>query len=178
MARMWKEAAVPYLEDYATCWTVRGSNPGKSTTSFSSSKRPDRLWGPPSLLFNGHRSSLPGVRRPGRDVDRSPPSSADIKNVWSYTVLPPPPPVYLHGVERDSICLTFYFPGMRLERPRKAKIWPDVSFCVEPKTPGSWWQLGWRARERALSSEMPDIPAAAAAGRQALSQRSTRGCGT
>jgi hypothetical protein len=34
--------------------------------------RPDRPWGPPSLLFNGYRVSFPGVKRPGRGFDRSP----------------------------------------------------------------------------------------------------------
>jgi hypothetical protein len=33
--------------------------------------------GPRSLLYNGCRISLPGVKRPGRGVDRPPPSIAD-----------------------------------------------------------------------------------------------------
>jgi hypothetical protein len=43
---------------------------------------PDRLWGPPSLLYNGYRGVLsPGVKaRPGRDADHSPPSSAEVEN--------------------------------------------------------------------------------------------------
>ena len=40
---------------------------------------PDRAWGPPSLLYNGHRVFPGGKERPGRDVDRSPPSSAAVK---------------------------------------------------------------------------------------------------
>jgi hypothetical protein len=28
---------------------------------------------------------LPKVKRPGRDADKSPPSSAEVKNKWSYT---------------------------------------------------------------------------------------------
>ena len=35
--------------------------------------RPDRHWGPPSLLYNGYRVSFPGVKRPGRGVDHPPP---------------------------------------------------------------------------------------------------------
>jgi len=31
----------------------------------------------------------------GRKADRSPPSSAEVKNAWSYT---PTPPTYLQGV--------------------------------------------------------------------------------
>jgi len=30
--------------------------------------RPDRPWGPPSLLYNGYRLSFPGVKRPKRGV--------------------------------------------------------------------------------------------------------------
>ena len=42
-------------------------------------------WGPPSLLFNEYWGSLPGVRRPGRHVNRWPSSSAKVKNKWGYT---------------------------------------------------------------------------------------------
>ena len=41
--------------------------------------RPDRPWGPPSLLYNGYRVSLPGVRRPGRDIDHPPLPNAEVK---------------------------------------------------------------------------------------------------
>jgi hypothetical protein len=34
--------------------------------------RPDRSWGPPSLLCNGYWVSFPGVKRPGRSVDHPP----------------------------------------------------------------------------------------------------------
>ena len=34
--------------------------------------RPDRIWGPPSLLYNGYLGSSPGLRRPRRDVNHSP----------------------------------------------------------------------------------------------------------
>ena len=33
-----------------------------------SRERPDRLWGPHSLLLCGYCVSFPGVKRPGRDV--------------------------------------------------------------------------------------------------------------
>jgi hypothetical protein len=35
-----------------------------------------------------------GVKRPGSEADHSPPSSAEVKNAWSYTTIPP---VRLHG---------------------------------------------------------------------------------
>jgi len=40
--------------------------------------RPDRRWGPPSLLNNLYRV-FPGVKRPGRGVDYPSPSSAEVK---------------------------------------------------------------------------------------------------
>jgi hypothetical protein len=36
-----------------------------------------------------------GVKRLGREADHSPPSSAEVKNAWNYTSIPP---VRLHGV--------------------------------------------------------------------------------
>jgi len=33
---------------------------------------PDQLWGPPSLLYNGHRVFLGGKERPERDANPSP----------------------------------------------------------------------------------------------------------
>jgi hypothetical protein len=35
---------------------------------------PDRPWGPPSLLQNGYRVSLPGRKRPRRGADHPPPT--------------------------------------------------------------------------------------------------------
>jgi hypothetical protein len=43
-------------------WTVWGSKPGIGRSCVSSPKRPDRLWGQPSLLFSGYRGSFPGGR--------------------------------------------------------------------------------------------------------------------
>jgi len=41
--------------------------------------RPYRPWGPPNLLYNGYRISFPGVKRPGRGVDHSPLTRAEVK---------------------------------------------------------------------------------------------------
>jgi hypothetical protein len=58
---------------------------------FSSSDRPDRLWGPPNLLPIQcvPRALSPGVKRPGREVDHSPPTSAVVRKMWIYTSTPP-----------------------------------------------------------------------------------------
>ena len=73
-----------------TCSRVPGSSVGIVTelrsgwsgiesrwgTRFSA--RPDRPWGPPSLLYNGYRVFPVGKVRPGRAADHSPPSSAAV----------------------------------------------------------------------------------------------------
>jgi hypothetical protein len=44
---------------------------------------------PRAPLSNNYRRFFPpGVKRPGREVDNSPKSSAAIKNSWSYTSTP------------------------------------------------------------------------------------------
>ena len=50
---------------------------------------PDRPWDPPSLLYNGYRLFTGGKKRPGRDADPLPPSSAVVKREYSYTSTPP-----------------------------------------------------------------------------------------
>jgi hypothetical protein len=70
---------------------------------FFSPKRPDRLWSPTSLLLNGYRGSFYTVKRPGREVDYSPPSSTVVKNEWCYTSTSP---TCFHVVDRDSFTFT------------------------------------------------------------------------
>jgi hypothetical protein len=48
---------------------------------------------PPIQLAQGALSL--GVKRPWREAEHTPPSSADFKNTWSYTATPP---VRLHGM--------------------------------------------------------------------------------
>jgi hypothetical protein len=78
------------LDDWGTI-----SGMGNDGIFFSSPPRPDRFWGQPRLPSSGCRSLTPGVKRPGREADHSPTSTAEIKNAWSYTSTPP---IRLHGV--------------------------------------------------------------------------------
>jgi len=59
-----------------TDWKFQGSNPGEGDNFRT---RPDRPWGPNSLLYNGYRVPFAGVEPPGRGVDHPPPSSAEAK---------------------------------------------------------------------------------------------------
>jgi hypothetical protein len=49
---------------------------------------------PTSYQWVQHALS-PGVKRPVREADNSPPSSAEVKKAWAYTI---DPPFRLHGV--------------------------------------------------------------------------------
>jgi len=65
-----------YIYTYITPlgWTVWDRIP--VGTRFSA--RPDRPWGPPSLLYDGYRVYPEGKSRPGRAADHSPPSSVAV----------------------------------------------------------------------------------------------------
>ena len=70
----------------AKCWKVLGSNSDESDIFRT---RPNRPWGPPSLLQNGYRV-IPGGNAAGRRVNHSPPTSAEVKErvgqyLYSYS---------------------------------------------------------------------------------------------
>jgi hypothetical protein len=60
--------------------------------------------GPRNFLFSGYRGSSPGVKRPGREVNHSPPSSDDVKNKWSYTSTAL---ICLNNVDREKFTFSF-----------------------------------------------------------------------
>ena len=58
--------------------------------------RPDRPWDPPNLLYNEYRVLPPGVKRPGRGVNHTIPSSAEVKErvkLYIYSTSGPSWPV-------------------------------------------------------------------------------------
>ena len=61
-------------QDSATGWTMRGSSAGGDEIFRT---LPDRPWSPSSLLYNGYRVSVPGVKR-SRLGANSVPSSANV----------------------------------------------------------------------------------------------------
>jgi hypothetical protein len=62
---------------------------GRGKRFFSSPQLPDRLQAPLSFLSDKYRESFTGVKRPGREADHSPQSSAEVRMVelyiYSYT---------------------------------------------------------------------------------------------
>jgi len=78
----------------ATGWTMQVFNPGMNNTTFIFSKTSTPALGPtPKVLSSG-------VKRPGRQADHSPPHSAKVTNVWSYTSSPY---IHIHGVNTDNL---------------------------------------------------------------------------
>jgi hypothetical protein len=77
-----------------------------------SPKFPDRFCVPPSLM-KWIRGLFPrGLKRSGREVNHSHPSSAEVKNEWSYTYTPP---ICLHGVDRYNLALFFFTETVSLQ---------------------------------------------------------------
>ena len=79
-----------------TGWTVWGLNPIRNKGHLSSPIRPNRLRCSSIRLFSK------GLKDQGRDVDHSPPTSAEFKKEWSYTSAPY---ICLYGVDRDNFTL-------------------------------------------------------------------------
>jgi hypothetical protein len=65
---------------------MRAFNPGMNNTTFIFSKTSTPALG---STLTGYRRFFPrGVKRPESQTDHSPPYSAEVTNVWSYTHLP------------------------------------------------------------------------------------------
>ena len=84
-------------------WLTTGLRSGVSTPRKRSAllhNHPDQCWGLPNLLFNGYHGSFLGVKWQKHEDNRSAPSSAQLKNDWSYTSTPL---VCLHGIDWDKL---------------------------------------------------------------------------
>ena len=86
----------PVIICFISGWTVRGSNPGVGNIFRT---RPDRPWGSPSLLYNGHRVCFSGKSARGVALT-TPSSNAEVKDkIYPYSLLS------LHGLFQGE----FYF---------------------------------------------------------------------
>jgi hypothetical protein len=72
------------LKKLATSYGLEDSGVGVQiplgSRIFFSPRRPGRLWGPPNLQWVPEALS-PEVKRPGREDDHSPPTSAEVKKI-------------------------------------------------------------------------------------------------
>jgi hypothetical protein len=84
--------------------------------------RPNRPWGPPSLLYNGYRVSFPGVKRTGRRVEHPPHLVPRLKTECSHTSTPPGPSWSVLRWTVPLLYLYFLSPpgqnGLLLEKPK------------------------------------------------------------
>ena len=100
----------------------------------------------------GTGTPSPGLKRPGRVANQSPPSSAEVKNEWSNTTLPP---TCLHSVHVDIIFI-FAFCGFHGNHKNIICSW-DMTlslswyvFMLQAKTLPTW--EGSRLFETSLKS--------------------------
>jgi hypothetical protein len=65
--------------------------------------RPDRLWGPPSLPYNGYWSFIKGVNRLRHESNHSPTCTGEVENWWSYISAPS---IGLHRQDMHNFAFT------------------------------------------------------------------------
>jgi hypothetical protein len=83
------------IKETLTAYDNRGSIPGRGWEFFLATASRPALW--PNQHPTQRKSGVlfSETKRPGREDDYSPPSSAEVQSAWSYTSTPP---VHLHGV--------------------------------------------------------------------------------
>jgi hypothetical protein len=84
-------------------WRNRPSIPCRDNTFLSSLKHPDRLWNPPSLLFNGYQ----GLISRNHEVDHSPPCRSDprLRKSAAILTLPSPLPFLIRTIILKKVIL-------------------------------------------------------------------------
>jgi hypothetical protein len=85
-----RDKIITYCIHWVTGWTMGDSNPCRGLGIFLFTTTSRTALGPiqPPIQWVAGALSL-GVKWPGREADHSPPSSAEVKNAWSYTSTPP-----------------------------------------------------------------------------------------
>ena len=105
-------------------------------------KRSYRLWGPPIPLFSWYRRPFPGVKRAGREVRYSRPSSScntDVKNEWSYTSSPP---MCLCGMDRENFTLTWWCQILIVAPPEGQNSRRHIGM-IEGSGGRSYWRVAY-----------------------------------
>jgi hypothetical protein len=79
----------------------------------------------------------PAAKLPGHEVNHPPPSSAVVKNDWSYTSTPP---IHLHGMHRDDFIFTINW--LKIDTQKQDESLPVVvirhSLWWHTEEPSSW----------------------------------------
>jgi hypothetical protein len=74
--------------NWVTDWTVGCSYSSKGQEFFSSTKHPDQLWGPPSLLFRGYWGSTPGTKPAEHKFNYTSPYSSRLRMSGAIPLFP------------------------------------------------------------------------------------------
>ena len=85
VCQLWCPGIAQSVQRLATGWTVQESN---TDVGEIFRIRPDRPWGTTSHLYYGHRIILSDVKLPEGGVGHPPPSSTEVEERKSYTLLP------------------------------------------------------------------------------------------
>ena len=85
----WNKIASDIKLVFHSSTKLRGSTAASGKGFFSSPKRADGQWSPPSFPFSGYRVYLPGIKRRGREIRQSTLFIAEFKNMWMCTSTPP-----------------------------------------------------------------------------------------
>ena len=105
--------------------------------------------GPPSLLFNKYCSSFNRLMWLKRNVDQSPPSSADVESECCYTSIPT---IHVHGMYAKESSI---FKCIILMKSDYSSFTVDVLYPIVQQWP--WWPIA--ATERVEQVEvLPSLP--------------------
>jgi hypothetical protein len=77
--------------------------PVRGKKFITSPARPERPWSPPSPTPNTYRNYFPGIKRLGREVNHSPPSSVEVLNERGYKSSPSKS---IRGMESGNLTFT------------------------------------------------------------------------
>jgi hypothetical protein len=134
-------------------WAIQRSNPGRGEIFCT---RPDRPWGPPSLLYNGYRVSFPGVKRPGRGVNHPPPYSTEVKTM-SRTI--PPLPTWAFIVSSRTNSTLPDGMGCYCHAPAALPPGKETRYPLSRRLGGSQARSGLSAENLAVNGiQSPDRP--------------------